>query len=1231
MAELIGFWNCNAGTGTILIDNTGYNNTGTFEGSMDSSNWVQGCNIIDYALEFDGSADRIDLGNNTPLDEFCNGSYSISLWVKSSDSVPLVDGCILSKYEDSSNLINIHSDGANNALKLTIKVSGESDIVVTFDSAPFDESWHHIVILIDRNNDIINVFMDCVKDNVVGDLSAAISNLSNSGNLAIGAVNDGTSPYEGLIDEIRIYKGVLTFNEIRFLFLYPNGKQPSNDELKHYLIALWHLDLGVFTETFDSSKYHNHGTFEGGMTTVNWQQGISNYCLEFDGIDDRVDFGNPSPLDTLGSNCFSISLWYYATSVSGIQILFAKHVDSNNYIRIATNAGTYILFYFSKSGINTSASFTSYLSLEQWNHIVLVVDRINETVTGCFNNRLDKTIIDISIMPADCSNNGNVSIGALHDGTTPYEGKIDEVRIYNRLLSNSEISLLFKYPDGNKSIILDAELENSLINYLKLDRSTGLIAYDETEFENNGILDSSMTDSDWILGIVNNGLELDGIDDDITITNNFPISELLNGSCSFSFWIKSKDNTPLNYGCICSKYVDANNLLRINSNGTINQLRIEIGYSGTVINTNLSITPFDGLWHHVAIVINRTTNLILIYEDSLKDPIEIDISTLPNDCSNSSNLIFGSDGTNYFEGSLDEVRIYNRILTYNEIIFLYNNPNGLNIRHHFTAQDGTQLFIKSISGETLSIISDTDYSGDIMQAEITDSLLGGLDKYTFKLPKTIDIPLSLNNDCYFYLNSDLKFVGYIEEEPLRDQEKPILEIKGRGYFNRLKKIIINETFSNETLQYIVYSIGRDYLHKENHLNIFFNPYKIIVPDISSIDIEFKDKNLLEVFEHILSICNYNYLTERYRLFIDNDKDLVIKPITSEYINFLYEGYHFHNIELSLDDSKIVNKIKAYRTISGSPKEAEYVNTYEDTDSQSKYGVYQEKLIFSDYYNNDIVGKIISFLFAKHGVPEKIIKIKNVIFNDIVEFGKFIVGSKRELYWRTIVNCDSVTIWNTTNLIDTSIEVSNEHVLTGKKSLKLTTIVGSVDEYIEFTCDDVLYLPQIVRMFIFFEQGSPELEVTYYDNKSNTVTIDINASNLYNNQWIRLTEEIGQRTEEVNLQVYTASLLDFEVNTDISTVENLTVRRELAPGLLNISKIRLTIKSDISSIFYIDLFDTFSDIYNFHDVLLEEVKYVFSSVGLRADLNFGSKQENLIDEIEDKIDKQNVAANIFSKQ
>ena len=212
---LLGWWKLNKGTGLIAHDSTAYGNDGALEGAAPS--WVDG--KIGKCVSFPGTDERIDCGNPSPLDQIGNGDFTICFFMKSKDITPLNYGVLFDKYQDASGFITLSSDAFANRVFLEIKKDG-TGVASPFSvgSAPFDTIWNHIVLVINRITDKALLYMNTVKDATEMNISMIAFDASNTGRLAWGAANDGWSPYEGLLDDLRIYNRILTEPEIEKIY-----------------------------------------------------------------------------------------------------------------------------------------------------------------------------------------------------------------------------------------------------------------------------------------------------------------------------------------------------------------------------------------------------------------------------------------------------------------------------------------------------------------------------------------------------------------------------------------------------------------------------------------------------------------------------------------------------------------------------------------------------------------------------------------------------------------------------------------------------------------------------------------------------------------------------------------------------------------------------------------------------------------------------------------------------
>lgn len=158
---------------------------------------------------------------------------------------------------------------------------------------------------------------------------------------------------------------------------------------------------------------------------------------------------------------------------------------------------------------------------------------------------------------------------------------------------------------------------------------------------------------------------MDGTDDQIDIT-----SLNLGDAFTVAFWIYPESSTstwPMIF--TNSAGGSATDGLRIFYFKTDNEIVVETGNGGANDNdrTANSSAPFDQ-WVHVACVIDRASGTSAIYLNGVYSSTD---GTVLNDFKNSgAHYIGASINTNRFQGIIDDMRVYNRLLTQSEVQLL---------------------------------------------------------------------------------------------------------------------------------------------------------------------------------------------------------------------------------------------------------------------------------------------------------------------------------------------------------------------------------------------------------------------------------------------------------------------------------------------------------------------------------------------------------------------------------
>jgi hypothetical protein len=211
------------------------------------------------------------------------------------------------------------------------------------------------------------------------------------------------------------------------------------------LVGYWNFDEGSGTTAADSSGNGNNGTLVNGPT---WTVGkVGSEALSFDGSSGYVNAGSATSLNSLGP--LTLSAWIYPTAALGSasdNAVIGKADDY--YLGFITSYGNKLYFRVPLTNVNLQGycSGSSFTVLNQWVHVAVSWNG----VVGTGNS----AIFYINGVPCPFTgSNGtgsrvgsklNLYLGANYSTVTGlpsayFPGYIDEVRVYNRALTASEI------------------------------------------------------------------------------------------------------------------------------------------------------------------------------------------------------------------------------------------------------------------------------------------------------------------------------------------------------------------------------------------------------------------------------------------------------------------------------------------------------------------------------------------------------------------------------------------------------------------------------------------------------------------------------------------------------------------------------------------------------------------------------------------------------------------------
>jgi len=211
-------WDFDDGTGLVATDISGYDNEGTLNGPV----WKCASDDHDYtplgrgcSLQFDGINDYVRTANSNNLPSGTQ-DFTISVWVK-----PLVLAgdfrLILANQNLDHFQLNLGDEGTS--AKIAMSLGGDYPGCVKTASLSWAlGKWYHIAVT--RRNGTVKIYRDA-KEEASGTQNLPITKSV----IDIGyRTSDGEHPWNGFIDDVRIYEEALTQVKIEQLYVQGSDK-----------------------------------------------------------------------------------------------------------------------------------------------------------------------------------------------------------------------------------------------------------------------------------------------------------------------------------------------------------------------------------------------------------------------------------------------------------------------------------------------------------------------------------------------------------------------------------------------------------------------------------------------------------------------------------------------------------------------------------------------------------------------------------------------------------------------------------------------------------------------------------------------------------------------------------------------------------------------------------------------------------------------------------------------
>src|SRR3989344_5369888 len=587
----------------------------------------------DGCLFFDGTTDYAakTYSTDTELDPG-TGSFSVSMWFKHNSTTPGSNQFALARFLSGGYKIYMNTSG-NMCFGIDSDATWTPSNAACGTANLADSQWHYLSA-VKSGTSTLTLYIDARPANQTAITDpASLSGSSPVFNVGIDT-GQASGGWVGFLDELKYYNFAKTADQVKADFaargtvkgISAQFGPDTAKSLSSVLVGYWKLDENTGVSASDASGNGNTGTLTNGPDWSSGKFGPGLTLRTASANDNYVTVPYSSVFD-MGSG-FSVSYWMKMTStwdsattqrntgIVGRSSESADYSTESDWAFFLFNANGSVddddgRMRFGTYGGNIQTN-TSTWNGGQWYHIAVTYTTSTDARIYV-NGALDNYSGDYDAGSVDGTADNPLLIGySFYDGTIDgnFGGTVDDVRIYSRAITPSEVEGLYNFAPGP-------------IGWWKMDDNTGTSS--TTDSSGNGLTGSFTGSQVWTVGKFGSALSFDGSSQAVTAT----LSADPGYSNSVELWVYPTLS-------LASKTIVTN--LTTNSSSQ----PIYGSCTGTAISLNT--------WTHIAATSTDSTHCA-IYQNGI---LTVSSSTTGVTFGTSVNIAASS-----FSGNTDDVRIYN--------------------------------------------------------------------------------------------------------------------------------------------------------------------------------------------------------------------------------------------------------------------------------------------------------------------------------------------------------------------------------------------------------------------------------------------------------------------------------------------------------------------------------------------------------------------------------------------
>ncbi|MDD5557290.1 MAG: LamG domain-containing protein, partial [bacterium] len=458
--DLLAHWRLNEESGCLAVDSSGNGRDGVLVNMDTEECWVGG--VQGGALEFNGTEEPVvddhvvveDAGAAFDL----NGPFTLSLWAK---AATVGDDHVVLMGKGRDSISGGYSEWPN--WNLFANHDGYQRIMFTFNeqdegcaisnSKMEADRWYHIVVTWGGDGTRVKMYVDGVIQDRASRYTSVYHGSTDPMYIGCGAY-DGDNPnwhFDGIIDEVEVLGREISAQEVRDRYYLTAGR--------------WRFDEGIGCTAHDDLENGRDGVLVNMEPCESncWVDGVKGTALKFAGDEDHVHVDDPTGVFDL-SRPFTISLWAKAATVGDDHVvLMGKGRDSisGGYSEwpnwnLFANHDVYqrILFTFNEQDEGCVIS-NSKMEADRWYHLVVTWGGDGTVVKMYVNGVKQASESEYEAVYHGSTDPMYIGCGA-YDGGNPnwhFDGIIDEVNIFDRELSASEVEWLYGLRQHDEAVL----------------------------------------------------------------------------------------------------------------------------------------------------------------------------------------------------------------------------------------------------------------------------------------------------------------------------------------------------------------------------------------------------------------------------------------------------------------------------------------------------------------------------------------------------------------------------------------------------------------------------------------------------------------------------------------------------------------------------------------------------------------------------------------------------------